>query len=69
MNHKLKWYKRCVGYNNENAYLKMGLSYSFILMNHFVIYVGDINDSETIDSSRVEKLFFKNNARFFKSYE
>ena len=66
---KLKWFKRQVGYNNENAFLKMGLSYSFVLINHFVIYVGDINESAMIDTTRIDLLFFKNNARFFKSYE
>ena len=65
---KLKCYKRQVGYNYEGAYLKMGLSYSFILMNYFVVYVGDISKSEMIDSTRVEKLFYMNNSRFFKSY-
>ena len=66
---KLKWFKRQVGYNNEKVYLKMRLSYSFILMNHYVVYVGDIEKSSMIDLSKINLLFFKNNAKFFKNYK
>ena len=65
---KMKYYKRNFGYNDELCYVKMGVSYQLLLMNHVVVYVGNISKSRMIDISNIDILLYKNNMRFYASY-
>ena len=65
---KMKYYKRNFGYNDEFCYVKMGVSYKLLLMNHVIVYVGDITRSRMIDINNIEILCYKNNIRFYSSY-
>ena len=66
---KMKYYKRNKGYNDEPQYIKIGPSYRLWCMNHVVVYAGDLEKSSMIDDGVIELLWFKNNFRFFSSYE
>ena len=66
---KMKYYKRYFGYNIEPSYVKMGVSYQLLLKNHVVVYVGDISKSRMIDTVNINILCYKNNMRFYSSYD